>query len=64
MLVNDVLDRAVEELTAIVIAERGEASGNPGDAELERSRSLARQCLLENSAERLRSVLASFGISM
>ncbi len=30
VLVNDVLDRAVEELTAIVIAERGKASSDPG----------------------------------
>jgi guanylate kinase len=65
VLINDVLERAVEELTAIVVAERnaagGEQSANP---ELLRSRALAAQCLLENSAPRLKPVLASFGISM
>ncbi len=65
VLINDVLDRAVEELTAIVVAERHKAHGSAlASAELERSQNLARQCLLENSSERLQSVLASFGISM
>jgi guanylate kinase len=69
VLVNDVLDRAAEELSAIVIAERSlgeqkESSERPEDPELLRSRSVARQCLLENSAERLRPVLASFGLSL
>jgi guanylate kinase len=65
VLINDVLDRAVEELTAIVTAERGkgvdESAAGP---ELARSRILARQCLLENSADRLRPVLASFDFRM
>jgi guanylate kinase len=67
LLVNDVLDRAVSELTAIVIAERaaaGHPTGLPSGEELERSRQLANGCLLENSKERLAPVLASFGISM
>jgi guanylate kinase len=68
VLINDVLDRAVEDLTAIVVAERGNANGNPAGtpvtAELERSRNLASQCRLENSSERLQPVLASFGISV
>lgn len=70
VLVNDVLDRAVAELSAIVIAERSRAAGVRAAADaasnpdLERSRNLACQCLLENSAERLKPVLASFGISM
>ncbi len=66
ILINDVLERAVEELTAIVVAERSNAveTVETTNAELLRSRSLARQCLLENSSQRLQPVLASFGISM
>ena len=67
ILINDVLERAVEELTAIVVAERNKADGTCVDttnAERLRSQALARQCLLENSSERLQLVLASFGISM
>jgi len=64
VLINDILDRAVEELTAIVIAERGKTGEVPAGAELKRACELARQCRLENSGERLKSVLASFGISM
>ena len=68
VLINDVLDRAVEELTAIVNAERGQAvlerGGHPQNGELARSRELARRCLLKNSHDRLQPVLASFGISM
>jgi guanylate kinase len=65
VLINDVLDRAVEELTAIVNAERSKAgSGAWGNQELERARNLAGQCLLVNSYNRLHPVLASFDISM
>lgn len=65
VLINDVLDRAVEQLTAIVIAERGRnIAGSAVSKELARARMLARECLLENSAERLRPVLASFDFSM
>lgn len=68
ILINDILERAVEELTAIVVAERSKATSTTASvsvgAELERSQNLARECLLENSAGRLRPVLASFGISM
>ncbi len=70
VLINDVLERAVEELTAIVVAERNTLAANltsnesAANPELPRSKALARRCLLENSAERLQPVLASFGISM
>lgn len=65
VLVNDILEKAVEELTAIVIAERGKTQEEQAvDAELLRSRALAEQCLLENSTARLQPVLASFGLSM
>ncbi len=69
VLVNDVLERAAEELSAIVIAERSNAnppaeSAQPQTSELQRYRKLAEQCLLQNSAARLQPVLASFGLSL
>ena len=69
VLVNDVLERAAEELTAIVIAERSAAhpagENDPSTAsELPRYQKLAEQCLLQNSATRLQPVLASFGFSL
>jgi guanylate kinase len=69
VLVNDVLERAAEELSAIVIAERSAADPVTDDeqsiiSELPRYRKLARQCLLQNSATRLQPVLASFGLSL
>lgn len=69
VLVNDVLERAAEELSAIVIAERSAArpasENDPSMiSELPRYKKLAEQCLLQNSATRLRPVLASFGLSL
>jgi len=69
VLVNDVLERAAEELSAIVIAERSKmrpaSESDPSlISELSRYKKLAEQCLLQNSAARLRPVLASFGLSL
>ena len=69
VLVNDVLERAAEELSAIVIAERSLAHPEHNDdhsviSELPRYKTLAAQCLLQNSATRLKPVLASFGLSL
>jgi guanylate kinase len=69
VLVNDVLERAAEELSAIVIAERSAARPEIHDepasiSELPRYKKLAEQCLLQNSATRLQPVLASFGLSL
>lgn len=69
ILINDVLERAVEELTAIVIAERQKTSHPDTDLTLSSSErldseTLAQTCLLENSTPRLQPVLASFDISM
>jgi guanylate kinase len=69
VLVNDVLERAAEELSAIVVAERSHAHPEiEGDmsviSELPRYKKLADQCLLQNSATRLYPVLASFGLSL
>jgi guanylate kinase len=69
VLVNDVLERAAEELSAIVIAERTQAHPNLAGEQLQTSdllryQKLAGQCLLQNSAARLQPVLASFGLSL
>lgn len=64
ILVNDVLDRAVEELAAIVLSERARRGGAPLNTETARSVQIAESCSLAHSAERLRPVLASFGIAI
>lgn len=64
ILVNDVLDRAVEEMAAIVAAERilrNEDSGmSAGDRE--RVLELARRCRQASSEARVRPVLQAFGV--
>jgi guanylate kinase len=62
ILVNDILDRAVEELAAIVLAERIRRDKSPIDAEAARRIQIAEACRQNNSMERLRPVLASFGL--
>lgn len=62
ILVNDILDRAVEELAAIVLSERIVHSGGPFDADAKWQIDIAAGCLQTNSIERLRPVLASFGL--
>src|SRR5664279_404681 len=62
ILVNDILDRAVEELAAIVLAERIRRNKGPIDAEAARLITIAEACRQSNSMERLRPVLASFGL--
>ncbi|HEX4310659.1 MAG TPA: guanylate kinase [Acidobacteriaceae bacterium] len=64
ILVNDVLDRAVEEMEAIVAAERirhnGSADANPADRE--RVLRIAEGCRQANSESRVRPVLQAFGV--
>ncbi len=64
ILVNDILDRAVEEMAAIVAAERiwrGEpAEGTP--SERERLLQMAERCRQSNSEARIRPVLQAFGV--
>ena len=64
ILVNDVLEEAVEELEAIVASERVRR-GQPahGAADLERLLPLAERCRRGHAAERLAPVLASFGVT-
>ncbi len=66
IVINDVLDHAVEELTAIVRAERALAEGmtpESADAETKRWMEIAQRCRQHNMKVRLQPVLASFGFS-
>jgi guanylate kinase len=62
ILVNDILDRAVEEMAAIVSSER--MSRNPGlhTPEDERLREIAERCRQRNSEARIKPVLQAFGV--
>jgi len=62
ILVNDILDYAVESLTAIVITERARRHGAPRDPETTRMMQLADKCRQANAADRLYPVLSSFGL--
>ena len=62
ILVNDILDRAVAQLEAIVQAERFYRNGEPITFRSERVLEVAATCLQVNSQERLRPVLEAFRI--
>jgi guanylate kinase len=62
ILINDVLDRAVAQLEAIVLAERFYRNGEPIAYRSRRVLEVAAACLLSNSQERLKPVLEAFGI--
>ena len=62
ILVNDVLDHAVEELAAIVTAERIRHGTRKGGPDAERVMQLAESCRQTNAMVRLRPVLTSFGL--
>jgi guanylate kinase len=62
ILVNDVLERAVAQLEAIVQVERMKRDGRPLDKRTKRELEIAEGCREVNSRERLRPMLASFGI--
>jgi guanylate kinase len=63
ILVNDILDRAVAQLEAIVLAERFYRNGEPIAYRSRRVLEVAAACRLANSQERLKPVLEAFGIS-
>lgn len=63
ILVNDILDRAVEEMAAIVAGERIRRNGGNGTAESERLLEMAEGCRTSNSEERIRPVLSAFGVT-
>ncbi|AXC11759.1 Guanylate kinase [Acidisarcina polymorpha] len=62
ILVNDILENAVEELAAIVSAERIRRSGREPDLEERRLIELAEGCRQTNAMARLQPVLSSFGL--
>jgi guanylate kinase len=64
ILVNDVLDRAVEEMTAIVESERFRRNGIPasGSADAERLMQIAESCRQANASARIKPVLRAFGV--
>ena len=62
ILVNDILDRAVEELEAIVSSERIRRGDSAITAEAARLITIAEACRQQNSMQRLGPVLASFGL--
>ena len=62
ILVNDILDRAVAQLEAIVLAERFYRNGETIAYRSRRVLEVAAACLHTNSQERLKPVLEAFGI--
>jgi guanylate kinase len=62
ILVNDILDRAVAQLEAIVLAERYYRNGETIAYRSRRVLEVAAACLQTNSQERLKPVLEAFGI--
>jgi guanylate kinase len=62
ILVNDILDRAVAQLEAIVLAERFYRNGESIAYRSRRVLEVAAACRQTNSQERLKPVLEAFGI--
>ena len=62
ILINDILDRAVAQLEAIVLAERYYRNGEPIAYRSSRVLEVAAACRQSNSRERLKPVLEAFGI--
>ena len=61
ILVNDQLDQSIDELKAIILAERIKRSGNVVAAEEEKlTIETAERCRLSNVRERVQQILASF----
>ena len=63
ILVNDILDRAVAQLEAIVLAERYYRNGEPIAYRSSRVLEVAAACRQSNAQERLKPVLEAFGIN-
>lgn len=62
ILVNDVLDRAVEEMAAIVASERILRSARPVTSQDEELLKMAEKCRQRNSGARIQPVLQAFGV--
>lgn len=63
ILVNDILDRAVAQLEAIVLAERYYRNAEAIAYRSRRVLEVAAACMQSNSQERLKPVLEAFGIN-
>jgi guanylate kinase len=66
ILVNDVLDHAVEELEAVVASERfhrGQPSGSAEGEDINRLLAIADHCRRGNAMERVIPVFTSFGVT-
>jgi guanylate kinase len=62
ILVNDILDRAVEEMAAIVESERILRSARPVNPQDEELLKMAEKCRQRNSGARIKPVLQAFGV--
>ena len=62
ILVNDILDRAVEEMAAIVASERILRSARPESPQDEELLKMAEKCRQRNSEARIKPVLRAFGV--
>jgi guanylate kinase len=62
ILINDILDRAVAQLEAIVLSERYYRNAEPIAYRSSRVLEVAAGCRLSNSRDRLKPVLEAFGI--
>jgi guanylate kinase len=62
ILVNDILDRAVEEMAAIVASERILRSARPVNPQDEELLKMAEKCRQRNSGARIKPVLQAFGV--
>lgn len=62
ILVNDILARAEEELSAIVTSERIRREGQKNTQDADRLIKLAENCRQENAGKRVHPVLAAFGL--
>jgi guanylate kinase len=64
ILVNDILERAVEEMVAILEAERFQRNGTPaaGSADAQRLMQIAESCRQSNAGPGIAPVLRAFGV--
>ena len=60
ILINDLRERAVDELQAIVLGERSKRSGKPLSPQEKQYLETAQKCLKPRMEEKIRSILASF----
>ncbi len=64
ILVNDHLEESVDRLQAIVLGERLKRSGKPLSDEESKYVEIARTCLKQNMEAKIKSILASFDVSV